>query len=134
MIVKPCTRCGIEKTEDEFYAHPNGRHGLMPKCKQCHNAATRSYHHERGGREKARERALVQKYGITEDHYQQMLTDQEGVCAICHKGSVDQPLQVDHDHETGEVRGLLCITCNTVLGYFNDDVNCAKRMVQYLNI
>ena len=65
---------------------------------------------------------LLRKYGITPEQYAQMLLDQGGVCAICGlpetrilHGQVCQ-LCVDHDHETGEVRGLLCFMCNTTLG------------------
>lgn len=61
---------------------------------------------------------LKRKYGITLAEYDQMLEEQHGVCAIC--GGADpsgRRLAVDHDHETGKVRGLLCTSCNTRLGF-----------------
>jgi hypothetical protein len=66
---------------------------------------------------------------MTEDDYQQMANAQNGVCAICHlpetgtSGPLRTPkrLSVDHDHETGVVRGLLCGPCNTSLGLMKDD-------------
>jgi hypothetical protein len=62
----------------------------------------------------------LKKFGITEEDYYKMLNKQGGVCAIC-KGPPDKrwgKLSVDHCHETGSVRGLLCISCNTNLGRF----------------
>jgi hypothetical protein len=58
-------------------------------------------------------RRLKVRYGITLDAYEQMLCEQGGVCAIC---GDEKELVVDHDHETGEVRGLLCRACNLRLG------------------
>jgi hypothetical protein len=60
----------------------------------------------------------LKKMGITEEKYGQIFDSQNGVCAIC-KGPPDtrwKMLAVDHDHGTGKVRGLLCMTCNTLLG------------------
>lgn len=62
---------------------------------------------------------LRSRYGITRDEYNAMLEVQDGRCAICGKeggGSRGNMLDVDHDHETGKVRGLLCRACNTALG------------------
>ena len=55
-----------------------------------------------------------------------MLERQAGLCPICRRGLGDKP-HVDHDHETGEVRGLLCFTCNVGLGNFSDDVERLQR-------
>lgn len=61
---------------------------------------------------------LKRKFDITLEEYNTMLTEQDGVCAIC-KAPPDtrwKRLAVDHDHLTGKIRGLLCMTCNTMLG------------------
>lgn len=61
-------------------------------------------------------------YKITPEDYERMLTEQNGVCAICGqppRGKMKR-LSVDHNHTTGEVRGLLCITCNRVAGYLDN--------------
>jgi hypothetical protein len=65
-----------------------------------------------------------------------MLVAQGGGCAIC--GSTDtkgpgQFFAVDHCHETGAVRGLLCLCCNTALGQLGDDVDLLRRAIDYLN-
>jgi len=73
-------------------------------------------------------------YGITLDDYNKMFAEQEGKCSICgtHVCSTGRALAVDHDHETGKVRGLLCANCNTALGKFNDDVELLKKAIDYL--
>lgn len=81
-----------------------------------------------------RDRHLKLTYGITLDDYNKMFQKQEGCCASCgvHQSELKQPLFVDHDHKTGEVRALLCRHCNTALGYVKDDVNILKSLVNYL--
>src|SRR5690606_19146421 len=72
-----------------------------------------------------RQRYLKTTYGITLDEYNELFAAQDGCCASCgvHQSELSKPLFVDHDHETGEIRGLLCQHCNTALGYARDDVN-----------
>ena len=78
-------------------------------------------------------------YGLTPQDYVKMLALQGGVCAIC--GEVEQAikngcicsLSVDHDHDTGKVRGLLCQRCNSVLGFAGDDIDLLYRTVKYLD-
>jgi hypothetical protein len=63
--------------------------------------------------------------------------EQGGQCAICRRVPEEVgnkfPLVVDHDHDTGEIRGLLCNRCNNTMGLFNDDVELFKRIVNYLS-
>ena len=63
-------------------------------------------------------KAALQKYGMTPDDYLSLLAKQNGVCAICSKPPKNNRLAVDHDHDTGEVRGILCHPCNRHVGYF----------------
>ena len=69
------------------------------------------------------------------DDYARLLEDQGGVCAICRSSdtrSKGRRFHIDHDHETGEVRGLLCGPCNTGIGGLNDDPDCLLTAVAYL--
>jgi hypothetical protein len=88
-------------------------------------------------RRKDRDRQFRWKYGITHDEYDQRLADQGGRCAIC--GGTDprgrkggELFAVDHDHETGAVRGLLCIPCNSGLGQFGDDPDTMLSAATYV--
>lgn len=81
----------------------------------------------------------VKKYGITGADYKALLAEQDRRCRICgaehHDGvrdGMDSPLVVDHCHETGEVRGLLCPKCNMAIGLLGDDVATAQAAADYL--
>jgi hypothetical protein len=77
----------------------------------------------------------LKKYGLTETDYILMLHEQDGGCAICGATEGDSSkknLCVDHDHNTGKVRGLLCTACNHVIGRFEDDVNRLRRAADYI--
>jgi hypothetical protein len=65
--------------------------------------------------------------------YQRMIRKQNGVCGICQERPSGIALHVDHDHNTGERRGLLCDQCNTALGQFLDDTSLLQRAINYLD-
>ena len=77
-------------------------------------------------------RARKTKYGISAKECHQMLIDQGGVCAICKTLPDDKALCVDHNHETGVVRGLLCLHCNTGIGNFRDDPHLLDAAMRYV--
>jgi hypothetical protein len=87
---------------------------------------------------KARATARLRKYGITVEQHQELFDTQGGVCAICglaetrlRAGKVQQ-LCVDHDHDTGEIRGLLCCACNRGLGAFRDNAESLQSASRYV--
>lgn len=71
------------------------------------------------------------KYGISVERYNEMLEDQNHQCAICLNIFKDIP-NIDHCHDTGEVRGLLCRACNTGIGFLKDDIESLSRAIEYL--
>ena len=78
---------------------------------------------------------LKKKYGLTTDEYQSLCSSQGNVCAICGmpQNSKRGPnLSVDHCHETGKIRALLCVKCNTGLGMFKDDPRLMERAAEYI--
>lgn len=80
-----------------------------------------------------REYRLQREYGLTLAEYDAMLAGQHGVCAICGKTeSVAPNMPVDHDHQTGKVRALLCTPCNTVLGLAAESPDRLRAMAAYL--
>jgi hypothetical protein len=87
----------------------------------------------RKGRTEIERQRVYRRYGITEDDYNRMLDEQGGRCAIC---ATDEPGKkswcIDHDHETGAVRGLLCSLCNVGIGNLRDDTDILRSAVSYL--
>lgn len=79
-------------------------------------------------------RDLKRRYGISKDEYETLFEKQGGVCAICRHPQTGRKklLDVDHDHVTGKVRGLLCNPHNRALGIFNDDLRLMATAMQYL--
>lgn len=90
--------------------------------------------------DKIREYHLLYNYGITLEEYENILIDQNGLCAICNnpekfiapKTGQLQKLTVDHCHTTGKIRGLLCRTCNSALGKLKDNIEILNKAIDYL--
>jgi Autographiviridae endonuclease VII len=144
--VKRCTACRIEKPLNEFYPVKKRKGAPMSECKPCtlernrrwrvenkeqlQAANTARYH---ANRDAVRAYHLKRHYGISREEYEVMQRNQDYRCAIC-EGV--QPklfdLSVDHDHETGRVRGLLCNQCNRSLGLLKDDPKLLRKAASYL--
>ena len=128
-----CWSCGVTKDADEFYLNNGLRQG---QCKECVRAGLQRW--RRANPDLYRERMVGYRlqfiYGITRDQYEALLAAQAGACAIC--GQPPEPgerrFHLDHDHETGAVRGILCGWCNTSIGLFGEDVRLLGRAARYL--
>jgi hypothetical protein len=95
-----------------------------PECRKCYMRKYQKARRIGNGFTPKRDEVLRYNYGITYWDFERMLRDQSGRCAICCTSEPGGPwntLNVDHCHETGRVRGLLCYRCNVGLGYFQDD-------------
>lgn len=92
--------------------------GYSNWCKECRNARQRHYKY-------------TIKYGVSEEFIDALIEAQGGRCAVCHDRKA---VQVDHDHTTGRVRGVLCLRCNTMLGKFRDDPAIIRRAIDYLKV
>lgn len=137
--MKTCTKCGETLPLERF--SPNKRSGARKSyCKPCQASVMRQRRLEFPEAIKAAERRrhLKRTYGLTPEEYDRLLTVQGGVCRIC-----SQPerrryagrlmlMTVDHDHQTGAVRGLLCYACNSALGLFGEDPERLLAAVAYL--
>ena len=137
---KVCPRCGEEKPREEFGRRPNGHSKTY--CPPCWKATDREkskrhWDNRPDLREQQRatnRKARLKQYGITPEAYDAMLEAQGGVCAIC---GGEQTLgrkhfDVDHCHDTGIVRGLLCSHCNRALGLMLDDPSRLRGAAAYL--
>lgn len=72
------------------------------------------------------------RYQITINEYHKLLDEQGGKCAICHCEITEQACRIDHDHNTGNVRGLLCVACNTGIGLLKDSSDILLSASKYL--
>ena len=127
----------IKKDLTSFY-YDNSWKGYKGKCKSCCMLATKhtSNTWKQNNPEKASKRNRVTKlklkYNLTVEHYADMLHSQQNGCAICGKLQIDKNLAVDHNHVTGNVRGLLCQQCNTGIGLLQDSVDILNNAIKYL--
>lgn len=135
MEIKICTVCGIGKPLTEYHLRSKKQPWPKSACKECHRVRARK-HWEKNPlpKEVQRERNLKKSFGIGVKEYDELLTLQDGCCAICGTTSCSsgKNFAVDHDHQTGKVRGLLCKFCNTALGQFKDDTDVLRKAIEYL--
>lgn len=78
---------------------------------------------------------LRTKYNISIEQYNEKLAQQDGRCAICdkHQNELKQTMRVDHNHQTGKVRGLLCSVCNKAIGSLRENTILLQNATDYLN-
>jgi Recombination endonuclease VII len=120
--------------------HPEKPHYGRGLCRKCfdHEANLQRNYAKENRVPHGRAFGLKRRYNITLEDYEQMLTVQGGVCAICGRTpdpngpTIDRFLHVDHNHETEELRGLLCGPCNKAVGALGDTLEGVMRAVTYL--
>lgn len=158
--MKVCKKCGEEKYENDFFRRSDNPEKFEGSCKVCktkykrehyqsnkqkyrenrkiyyelHKDAIHSYkvNWQRSNPDKVKNSQLWHEYKIRLEEYNIILLSQNGVCKIC-KQTSSQTLAVDHDHNTGKIRGLLCKSCNTGLGLFEDSIERLKNAIEYLS-
>ena len=140
---KRCSICDTVKPISEFVrdcCRPDGFHVWCKPCRREKDTKYRAVHKERyPGRDQARHRRkwMISKYNMSPDEFLRLLSQQNGLCAICKKKppSKDGPnaWNVDHDHSTGHVRGVLCGNCNRGIGLFKDNPYTCKSAAEYLS-
>lgn len=134
---KICTKCGELKLYDsEYFNLPRNR--KTSACKKCLNVSREDRRKRDPEKYKLllRDKKLRQKFGITIETLQQMTARQNNQCFICggtNKNNI-HPLGVDHNHETGQIRKLLCSQCNTALGHTKENYLTIIRLLWYLYI
>ena len=115
---KKCSRCLEMKTVDMFGKDRYTKDGLHACCKDCKTDIQ-----------------LQHEFGITLREYENLLKRQNGKCACCganNPGNNRTRFAVDHSHQTGKIRGLLCFRCNVTLGHCNDDSDILQKLIDYL--
>jgi hypothetical protein len=122
MEFKTCTKCKTQKPVSDYYKRSQAAGGgLDASCKECKKLWYRR--DRRWGH-------LKERYGVSKEQYEEMYTLQNGACGICQ--SVLPVLAVDHCHQSGKIRGLLCKPCNSAIGLLGDNVQSLKNALNYL--
>jgi len=147
IITKICPKCQIEKPISEFNKSNGHKDGLGSYCKDCiklyqqenklHIAEYQKQYRIKNGeslRQYAREHHAMYRYGISKKQLDKLVDICGSSCQICGASlSVSNPPHVDHNHDTGEVRGILCRCCNSGLGLFQDSTMFLKKAIEYLS-
>ena len=137
---KECSCCKQTLDIELFGVCPAYKDGRRGQCNQCRSKRQSAYakaHPQKRAKQDAsvtRKHKLKVKYGLTLERYASICKMQNGVCAICGNGPDTKwrTLVVDHCHDTGIVRGLLCHRCNVALGRTGDNLDGLMRFVNYL--
>lgn len=128
---KWCPKCQMWVGFEDFHKDKSSKLGLNSYCKDC----SRNKYHSKTDNEKY-DSHYRSAYGITIKQYDQMLSDQNFCCGICRTikpGGQGNRFYIDHDHDTGDIRGLLCHKCNTGLGFLNDSKTTLEAAISYLD-
>jgi len=125
--MKQCNRCFREFPEESFPSNGTykGRAMKRPECRECRKMHSRDY---------SWRLKLEKVFGITPEFYYEMLKMQNNQCAICsiEMEKTNKRLIVDHDHETGLIRGLLCDSCNLGIGKLKDSEELLMKAANYI--
>ena len=142
-FMKYCRKCKTDKPEAEFY-FDNSRNAVSAPCKECRIALVTEL--SKGWKksnpdkvkQSGRRTKLKKLYGLSPETLSEIWIAQNKSCKICKRPlslsatEKSSKPHVDHDHVSGVVRGLLCLTCNTGLGMFGDSAGLLEAAKQYL--
>ena len=131
MDSKVCSKCKIEKPKSEFQKRHDRPIGVRPRCRDCQRKVDAEYRLTDRGKRKYRTSQWRQSnIDISYDEYKEKYKLLEGCCEICKEQLPS--LCVDHNHATGEIRGLLCTTCNLALEHLKESHKIMNNAIKYI--
>jgi len=136
-----CRKCTYQKTLVWQAANPEKVKAIAARTR----SKNRQYHRDRSKAwyrankaycKKKRRAACLKQYGLTPKEFDKKLAEQGGTCAICTGPPANRwnRYAVDHDHETGKNRGLLCARCNLAIGQLQENEDIMKKCIEYLRL
>ena len=134
MNTKKCSTCKEVKSINDFNKNKAQKSGFCNECKTCSGIRKKNPKYKESRKKYVRDYHFRNEYGITAENRDALLVQQNHKCAICgiDEAVLKHKLRVDHDHATGEVRELLCNSCNTGLGNYRDSIDLLSKAIQYL--
>lgn len=128
--MKKCSKCKTTKSLSDFAKRNALKDGRRSQCKEC------DHRYRIANQDEVREYHYQNRYGISLSDYNLKLEEQNHCCAICGtKESNNERMKrlvVDHNHTTGQVRGLLCHSCNVALGAVKEQEDILMACISYL--
>ena len=131
---RKCSTCKELKYLKDFSKHRGRPDGHHPQCKECRSKYVPSTEAKERHKVYLKQWNRFKTSGFTQEDFDNKLKEQDYKCAICKttdSGSMD--FHADHDHKTGQKRGVLCHKCNTGLGLLKDDIDVLCAAIDYLN-
>lgn len=133
---KEASRLWKKNNPDKVKAHRKNSYISSKKWKEDNRdkmVGYRKRYYKKLTPEQRKKWMLNRLYGLSVEQFMEMLSNQGGVCGICGGVTLNKSLSVDHNHTTGQVRGLLCHRCNTAIGLLNEDVEIMYKVIKYLD-
>lgn len=138
--MKICSKCKEQKPLDDFHKQRKSPDGHAWYCKACKCEQAKEWRktpsginsQKRTNKSNARYNQIKSRYGLDKNDYHNLV---EGIiaCQICGNEFTGREPVIDHCHESGKVRGLLCMSCNSMLGYAKDNMQVLAAAIEYLN-
>ena len=136
--MKTCNTCEKTLSFESFYKKARAKDyttsaAYDSDCKPC-NLQKKKKYYKSTGKSVKRLSDNLKLYGISKEEYNQMFTQQAGCCKGCnkHQSEFKKAFSIDHCHDTGIVRGLLCMHCNLILGHAKDSIDTLTNLINYL--
>lgn len=129
---KICPRCKEHKPPSEFYRRKDG--SIHHYCKKCNSEYSAQWQRDNPrDKDKVLDAHRKRTYGVVDGQVESIRKKQGKRCAICRRRETDsETFHLDHNHETGAVRGLLCRSCNSGIGFLNDSIELLYAAIDYL--
>ncbi|GAG47941.1 unnamed protein product [marine sediment metagenome] len=145
--IKICSKCKQNKFISDFGVQNDRKSGRRSACKDCDAITQKKRRKENPDKyikatrrwqlqnpDKVRNAKLIRTFGITLEQYNEMFNEQNGCCVICgkHQSELKLSLAVDHNHDGGNIRQLLCNHCNLILGLVQDNISLLEEFIKYV--
>lgn len=128
-VGKSCTKCGVWRPNGNFSPRVQAVDGLNSQCNFCRNEARKKW--GKATKYKTQPRKWA-KFKLSEAEYEQYFIDAGYKCGCCHTTSDKRRLCLDHCHDTGRIRGVLCSNCNTALGLVHENIETLRNLIKYV--
>jgi len=133
--MKRCSTCKVEKDTSLYYKDSRAKDKLQTRCKDCHNEANQRWkdNNKESYQQVKRKAHVKSKYGVSLEWIDEQLEMNNHECPLCNTKIIKgKNLAVDHCHDTGDARAVICRTCNSAMGHLKDSPELLEKAMEYL--